>query len=241
MPYDDESLLPISALQHWLFCRRQCGLIHLEQIWRENRLTVEGQHFHKKVHDARAERKGSSWIVRGLLLRSAELGLIGKADVVEFEPVGEKDADRLTRGLLFQSISDEPDAWRVTPVEYKRGRPKQGDADRVQLCAQALCLEEMLGAAIPAGVLYYGRTRRRKDVPLDEELRTKTIAAARELRAMIESGATPPAEAGEECKSCSLVDECLPKATGGRSAAAFLQRELDRHLANGPGLPPARE
>ena len=231
MPYDDESLLPISALQHWLFCRRQCALIHLEQIWHENRLTVEGQHFHKKVHDARAERQGSGWIVRGLLLRSAELGLIGKADVVEFEPVGEKDADRLARTLLFQSISDTPDSWRVTPVEYKRGRPKKGDADRVQLCAQVLCLEEMLGLAIPAGVLYYGRTRRRKDVALDESLRTKTIEAARQLREMIESGVTPPAEMGEKCKACSLADECLPKVTGGRSAAAFLQKELNRHLA----------
>ncbi len=233
--YRDEELLPISALQHWLFCRRQCALIHLEQIWQENRLTVEGAHFHKKVHEARAERDGDRWIIRGLRLRCVEHGLIGMADVVEFEPIDGKGVGQTRR--LFECVAASPEAWRVTPVEYKRGRAKKGDADRVQLCAQALCLEEMLGVSIGTAVLFYGRTRRRTEVKLDDPLREKTITAARELREMIVSEVTPPAESGEKCKSCSLVNECLPKVTGGRSAAAWLERQLekagDRRLQTG--------
>ncbi|MFN0133607.1 MAG: CRISPR-associated protein Cas4 [Phycisphaerales bacterium] len=214
--------LPISALQHLIFCERQCALIHIEGLWAENRLTVEGRILHRRAHaeDAgprgggRAESRPGVRIVRGLALQSERLGLIGKADVVEFR--------------------SPPGATRLPPVpfpvEYKRGRPKKHDADLVQLCAQALCLEEMLGLApggVPAGALYYGRTRHRLDVPFDRALRERTEAAGARLHELIASGVTPRARREKKCDRCSLLNLCLPDATGpGKSAARYLERAL---------------
>lgn len=134
--FSEDTLLPISALQHLLFCERQCALIHIEGLWAENRLTVEGQHLHRKAHEGPDETRGDLRVVRGLALRSLRLGLIGKADVVEFQSDERSDGPR-----------------RPFPVEYKRGKPKSHEADRVQLCAQALCLEEMLAVAVPEGAI----------------------------------------------------------------------------------------
>jgi CRISPR-associated exonuclease Cas4 len=191
--HHEDDLLAISALQHLLFCPRQCALIHLEGQWEENRFTAEGRIAHDKVHDAASERRGGLKTVTGLHLRSLRLGLTGVADVVEFERDAAGDA-------------------RPFPVEHKRGRPKEENWDRVQLCAQALCLEEMTGASIPRGALYYGKNRRRVEVPIDEDLRRRTEDAARHLHELIASGRTPLPVYSKKCDACSLVARCLPRA-----------------------------
>lgn len=212
--FGDDDLLPLSALQHLLFCERQCALIHIEGVWAENRLTVEGQHLHQRAHEGPDETRSGIRLARGLPLRSLRLGLVGKADVVEFHP-GEGPESRP----------------RPFPVEYKRGQPKSHDADRVQICAQALCLEEMLGIAVPAGALFYGRTRRRLDVSFDAALRRLTEETARRLHALVVEGQTPKAVREPKCDSCSLLDLCLPDALRPRlSAARFVERGLAESL-----------
>lgn len=207
MNYTEDDLLPLSALQHLLFCERQCALIHIEQAWNENRFTAEGRIMHEKVHDAGEESRGDVRISRGLRLRSLRLGLIGMADVVEFHK--------------------EMNTWKPFPVEYKRGKPKENDCDKVQLCAQALCLEEMQNCTIPAGALFYETTRRRLDVEFDSNLRLKTEDAAHRLHALFDSGITPPAVYEKKCDSCSLFEVCMPKTTGrGKSAAEYLKCEI---------------
>ena len=191
--YEEDDLIQLSSLQHFIFCIRQCALIHIEQVWSENVLTAEGRLMHERVHEEGSESRGSVRIERGLPLRSLELGLSGKADVVEFH--------------LQQDRS-----WLPYPVEYKRGKPKPDDCDEIQLCAQALCLEEMLHCSIPAGALFYGKTRRRHDVILDKTLRENTVNAALKTRELIYSGITPPPVYGERCESCSLLEMCMPKA-----------------------------
>ena len=208
MMYSEDELLPLSALQHLLFCERQCALIHIEQAWEENRLTAEGRVLHERVHEADDESRGNVRIARGLRLRSLRLGLSGQADVVEFHHHG--------------------DAWLPFPVEYKRGKPKTGSFDTVQLCAQALCLEEMKSVAIEAGALFYGTTHRRLDVVFDQPLRNQTAAAADRLHRLIERGLTPPATYEKKCDSCSLFSLCLPKSAGqNKSATAYLNRMIN--------------
>jgi len=215
MTYKDheDDLIMLSALQHMVFCPRQCALIHIEQVWAENRQTAEGRIMHERVHEENRESRGSLRIEYGVPLRSLRLGLIGKADIVEFH--------RLEDGT-----------WQPFPVEYKRGKPKADDCDKVQLCAQALCLEEMLNARILKGALFYGKTRRRLDVSFDEKLRQKTEETARNVRVLLDSGKTPPPVYTKKCESCSLVGECLPKTMGKRrSAKSYLTRilgELER-------------
>lgn len=187
-----EELIMISALQHFVFCPRQCALIHIEQVWDENRFTAEGKIMHEHVHEQGNESRGNIKIGRGIPLRSLRLGLVGVADVVEFH--------RIDKNL-----------WQPFPVEYKRGKPKPDNSDLVQLCAQAICLEEMLSMPVPKGALFYGRTRRRLDVTFDEALRNKTEVAAREAHDLIESGVTPPPVYSKRCESCSLIGECMPK------------------------------
>jgi len=209
MSYSEDDLIMISALQHYIFCSRQCALIHIEQVWDENRLTAEGRIMHERVHEADRESRGKVRIEYGVSLRSLCLGLIGKADVVEFH-------------------RQSNDAWQPFPVEYKRGRPKKDDCDKVQLCAQAICLEEMLGVVIPSGALFYGKTRHRQDVAFDDSLRRKTKDAASKARALIEAGQTPPPVYGKKCKNCSLADRCLPKTMEKRPS-------VKRYLSNAIG------
>lgn len=206
-PDADSALAPLSALQHLAFCPRQCALIHLEGAWAENLLTAEGRVLHERVDEAPGETRRGVRVARGVALRSLRLGLIGKADVVEF---------RARR-------SGPPQPY---PVEYKRGKPKPHDADRVQLCAQALCLEEMLGVPVPRGALFYGEPRRRQEVAFDDALRARTEETAHALHALLAGGVTPPPEPGPKCRSCSLEPICLPKASAGRSAAGWLARAL---------------
>lgn len=184
----EDDLVPISALQHMLYCPRQCALIHIERLWAENAYTAEGRVLHKRVDAGGKELRGGASIGRGVPLRSLRLGLVGVADVVELRP-----------GNL------------PYPIEYKRGRPKSHRADEAQLCAQALCLEEMLGASVPEGALFYGAERRRSVVPFDNELRRLTERLTADTRRMLAAGRTPEAEYDRrKCSACSLRDSCQP-------------------------------
>lgn len=215
--YAEDELVPLSALQHLIFCERQCALIHIEQVWADNPLTVEGSLLHDRADSAAAESRAGVRIARGLALHSLRLGLSGKADVVEFHRV---DGDQ--PGTTLHGVSGH---WVPFPVEYKRGKPKRDDSDRVQLCAQALCLEEMLAVAVRAGALFYARTRRRFDVIFDTGLRTRTEAACTRLRALLLSGRTPVAVREPKCARCSLLDICKPDARR-RSARDYLDAAL---------------
>jgi CRISPR-associated exonuclease Cas4 len=197
--YSEDDLIMVSALQHIAFCERQCALIHIEQIWDENRATAEGHIMHEKVHEQDRESRGAVRIEYGLPLRSLRLGLIGKADVVEFH----RQPDR---------------SWEPFPVEYKRGKPKPDNCDMIQLCSQAMCLEEMLSVSVPRGAIFYGRTRRRLDVSFDDNLRRETEDTAKRAHELIASGVTPPPVYGKRCKSCSLMEECLPETIGKKSS-----------------------
>jgi CRISPR-associated exonuclease Cas4 len=171
---------------------RQCALIHIEQVWSENVLTAEGRLMHERAHEEGSEKRGDVRVERGLPIRSLRLGLSGKADVVEFY----KQSDG---------------SWLPYPVEYKHGKPKPDDSDRIQLCAQALCLEEMLDTTIPEGALFYGKTRHRHDVVFDEVLRTETESVAEAVHKLLDSGLTPPPVYSKRCESCSLLEACMPK------------------------------
>lgn len=207
--YSEENLMPLSALQHLMFCERQCALIHLEQAWTENRFTAEGRVLHERVHELDAEQRGDVRIVRGLRIRTHELGLIGQADVVEF--------------------------WRTAdggeqpfPVEFKRGRPKPNECDEIQLCAQALCLEEMLDVSVVNGAIFYGKPRRRHPVSFDSTLRRLTETKAERLHELMKEGITPPAVYEKrKCETCSLYAQCQPK-TNDRPppVGAYLKRMI---------------
>ena len=209
--YSEDELLQLSALQHLLFCERQCALIHIEHVWEENRLTVEGKNMHERVHEQTTENRPGIRIARGLRLRSLRLGLVGMADVVEFH--------------LKSDISDLKSPGQPFPVEYKRGKPKADHSDEVQLCAQAMCLEEMLDIPIPSGALFYGTTRRRQDVFFSDSLRDLTSQTAERLHALVNAGVTPPAVYSPKCDHCSLLNVCLPKDAGeGKSVAQYLSQ-----------------
>ena len=212
--YSEEELLPLSALQHLAFCERQWGLIHLEGIWDENRLTAEGSHLHERTHEPETEVRGDLRVARGLRIRSLRVGLTGKADAVEFHLIRENspqsDSDNVRVGIPLEGV---PGLWHPIPVEYKHGKPKAERCDEIQLCAQVLCLEEMLNVDIPSAVLFYGKPRRRYEVACGEDLRHETERLARRLHELTLAGATPPARHEDFCKNCSLVDICLPRAT----------------------------
>lgn len=205
---DDVRLIPLSALQHMLFCPRQCALIHLEQQWAENRYTAEGRILHDRADRMGHERRRGIHTAMALPLASEALGLTGVADVVEFDE------------------SQQPTV--VRPIEYKRGRPKAHRADEVQLCAQALCLEEMLNVRIEQGAFFYGKTRRRKVVVFDGELRALTMRVIADTRVLFDGNSTPSATyEAKRCDRCSLIDTCQPRVMGKqRSASRWLAHQL---------------
>jgi CRISPR-associated exonuclease Cas4 len=216
--FAEDDLLPISALQHLLYCERQCALIHLEQVWAENSLTVRGRHLHERADSGTSQRRDGVHAVRSLPLRSLRWGLIGKADMVEFGGPPSPD-----------------DGRRCFPVEYKRGKPKAHDADRVQLCAQALCLEEMLGEEVAAGALFYGKTRRRLEVAFDAELRGVTENTIGRLHELMAARRTPVAVYERaKCDRCSLIHLCMPKAGSRAGAGDYLERAVAGALSAGP-------
>jgi len=224
--FGEDDLLPLSGLQHLVYCPRQAALVHLEGAWADNRHTVAGKISHRRVHESgpRRERRGDLLIVRGLSLRSLRLGIVGVADVVEFHRAARDDP-------LGARLHGMEGRWRPVPVEYKRGRPKPHRADEVQVCAQGICLEEMLGVHVPEGLIFYGRNRRREGVKLDEELRRLTEEAALAFRRIVKEGITPAAEHGPRCRGCSLEGLCLPRRRGrGGAAARYVERSLEEAL-----------
>lgn len=189
--YTEDEFIQLSSLQHYMFCPRQCGLIHVHGLWTENRFTARGRVLHERVDSGEDETRGVEHIVRSLNIYSREYGLSGRADVVEF---------RDERGVLVPF-----------PVEYKSGKPKPDDRDTVQLCAQALCLEEMLGVHIGEAALYYGKTRHRVRVELNDGLRQKTISAIHAVHEMVKKRQVPEGVYKKKCDTCSLYEGCMPK------------------------------
>jgi CRISPR-associated exonuclease Cas4 len=201
--YSEENLLQLSGLQHIIYCPRQCALIHVEQQWDDNYFTARGILMHDKVHCEKMERKKGVIIERSIYLKSYELGLVGKSDVVEFHK---------TKEGTFMPF----------PIEYKSGKAKKDDSDRVQLCAQAMCLEEMMNVKISQGAFFYGKTKNRLIVDFDDSLRSKTISTSRHYHELIESGETPKAEYNRKCDNCSIKEICLPKTFNKTSVKQYL-------------------
>ncbi len=226
--FTDDDLLPISALQHLIFCERQAALIHLEHLWMENPLTVEGQDLHRVVDEAHAENRAEVQVHRGVQVQSRQLGLTGKADVIEFHPV--------RPGETGMCLAGKEGLWTIVPIEYKRGRPKAHQADEVQLCAQAVCLEELYGTEVKRAYLFYGRTRRRESVCLTPALRDLTRATATALHDLIRSGVTPIREQEKKCGNCSLEPLCLPpKRSRPPSVRSYLDAVLLQALTEADG------
>lgn len=213
--YRDEDYLALSGIQHFSFCRRQWALIHIDQVWSDNLLTVEGELMHQRAHDAgMRERRGDTIVVRGLTVRSALLGVWGKCDVVEFH----KSSDG-------HPLFGEDGLWKALPVEYKHGKSKTDDADRLQLCAQAMCLEEMLAAEISYGCLYYGATHARERVEFDDRLRMSVERMFEEMRSLYTRRYVPKVKQHPSCRSCSLFELCIPKISA-RSVSNYIDRSL---------------
>lgn len=214
--YREDEYLMLSGLQHFAFCRRQWALIHIEQQWAENFRTADGRLMHEHAHDGDfREKRGDIIITRAMQVSSAELGVSGECDIVEFRQAAD--------GIR---ISGMDGTFQVIPVEYKRGKPKANDCDAVQLCAQALCLEEMLCCEIPQAYLYYGETRRRQAVPLDAAIRQRTKDTLAEMHALFRRQHTPKVKRTKACNACSLKDVCLPVLEKKRSAAEYLTEAL---------------
>lgn len=209
--------MQLSGLQHFAFCRRQWALIHLEQQWAENLLTVQGSLLHQKAHDHDSrELRGDVLTTRGLQVSSSSLGVSGACDVVEFH--------RAASGVLLRGQSG---LWQVYPVEYKRGMPKSIDADRLQLCAQGLCLEEMLCCEIPEGALFYGESRRREIVLFTDELRAQVRACLEEMHALYRRKHTPKVKPSRHCNACSLRELCLPKLCRKQPVQDYLRARME--------------
>jgi CRISPR-associated exonuclease Cas4 len=221
MAFEEDDLIPLSALQHYAYCPRQWALIHLEQVWSENRYTAEGRVLHERTDSGQSETRGDLHLARSLRLCSRRLGLTGIADVVEYHRT---DADN---GAALPGLAGR---WLPFPVEYKRGRPKHADWDELQLCAQALCLEEMHSVAVPEGALFYGKTRRRKPVVFNEVLRHRVESMAETLHRLQRDARTPPPEFGPRCEHCSLADRCMPQAVTRKTATEYLNRQVDEIL-----------
>ncbi len=218
--YAEDDLLQLSGLQHFAFCRRQWALIHIENQWAENLRTVEGNLFHQRAHDEhRRERRGNTLILRGLPVFSRTLGLSGKCDVTEFhaDPSG-------------VPLAGEEGLWRPYPVEYKRGTPKSGDEDKLQLCTQAMCLEEMLCCDVPEGALFYGETRRRLNVSFDLELRQSVASLTEEMHLLFYRGHTPKVKPTKACSACSLKEICLPSLGRKKPVGDYLRQAMEEGL-----------
>lgn len=227
--FSQDDLIPISSIADLVFCERRAALHFLEGIWKENQFTAEGHILHDKAHEADYEMRKDIRIVRGLRMRSLRLGLSGVADVVEFRKMDiplSADSARcdILPGVVLPGISG---LWKPFPVEYKRGKLKHEKSYEVQLCAQAICLEEMLNVQISEGAIFYGKSMRRHNVDFTEKLRFETETAAKRMHELIVSTRTPKPEYSKKCDSCSLVGECLPKTMGKRrSVKNYLTRIL---------------
>lgn len=214
---NDGEFLMLSGIKHFRFCPRRWALVHIEQQWQDNALTVSGHLIHERVHDENfTESRGSVLLSRGMSVRSQLLRITGECDLVELHRDG--------NGIAIHGRSG---TWRVFPVEYKHGEPDERGADAMQLCAQALCLEEMLVTDIPEGAIYYGKIRRRVPVAFDPELRRMTTEAIAEMHRLFARGHTPKAKWTKACKSCSLVEVCQPLLSKRIGASAYVKQMLE--------------
>lgn len=214
--YKEDEYLMLSGIQHFCFCRRQWALIHIEQQWAENLRTTEGLLLHKNAHDEdKIEKRGDIIIMRGLRIKSDRLRVSGICDVVEFR----KDDDGIT-------LNKYNGLWRPYPVEYKNGEPKDNEADILQLCGQAICLEEMLACKIASGAIYYGKIKRRLEVDFTEELRKHVEEAINEMQGYWEKGWTPKGQYTKACNACSLKEICLPALGKTKSVQSYIQEVM---------------
>lgn len=217
MSYSEEEFLQLSGLQHFKFCRRQWALIHIEQQWAENFRTVDGALMHENAHDSDfRESRGDLLITRGISVFSPTLGISGQCDVLEYH-----------RGSAGIPIRGKEGLWQPYPVEYKRGSPREDTGDTLQLCGQAMCLEEMLCCDIPEGALYYGEIRRRVPVLFTEELRCQVRELLAQMHDLYRRGYTPKVKPSRSCSACSLKELCLPKLMKSRSVAAYLRDAME--------------
>jgi CRISPR-associated exonuclease Cas4 len=215
--YLEEDYLLLSGIQHYAFCKRQWALIHIEQQWEENLRTTDGKILHERTHDASFnEKRGGIIITRSLAVASSVLGVRGTCDVVEFH----ED----TNGVQLYGRKGR---YLPVPVEYKKGQPKTNNADEAQLCAQALCLEEMLGCGIGKGYLYYGEPKKRTEVVFTQNLRNSACGMIKEMHALYDRKYTPKVKTGAFCRACSLKDICLPKLNLNKTAAAYIRTALE--------------
>lgn len=212
--YSEEDWLSLSGIQHFSFCRRQWALIHIENQWAENLRTTEGELMHKNAHDADyCETRGDKVITRDMSVHSCSLGVSGKCDIVEF-----------IRSQSGITLEGKDGLWRPFPVEYKRGEPSEHTiGEAMQLCVQAICLEEMLCCDIPAGALYYGKTRHRFPVEFTPQLREKVAAMFEEMHGLFERGTTPKVKPTKSCNACSLKELCLPALMRRQAASAYIR------------------
>lgn len=217
MAYTEEEFLLLSGIQHFCFCRRQWALIHVEQQWRENLKTTEGMFNHERCHDDKFEEKRNDLLItRGLRVVSRELGVTGACDVVEFH-ASEQGA----------VLAKRTGIWQPYPIEYKHGKSKSIDADRLQLCCQAMCLEEMLSCNIDKGALFYEETHRREEVFFSRELRETVSNMLKEMHGYFHRGYTPKSKITSGCKSCSLKDICLPQLTKSKSTESYYKSYMN--------------
>lgn len=217
MIYREEEFLPLSGLQHFKFCRRQWALIHIEQQWAENYRTTDGAILHEKAHNSElTESRGDLLITRDMRIFSPTLGVSGGCDVLEFH-----------RGSAGIPLKGKTGLWQPYPIEYKRGRPKEQNEDILQLCGQAMCLEEMLCCEIPKGALYYGETRRRAEITFTEDLRQEVRQLLMEMHDLYRRGHTPKVKPTKSCNACSLKELCLPKLLKSKSVSAYLRQEME--------------
>ncbi len=212
----DDSYLLLSGIQHFQFCPRQWALIHIEQQWEENSRTVEGQHLHKKADNPYArEKRKDKLMVRGMAIKSEALNISGQCDVVEF-----------VEDSAGVSLYGKPGLYRPLPIEYKRGKPKVGKEDELQLAAQAICLEEMFLCRIAEGYLYYNETKHRHLVLLSDELKQEVRAIVTKMNNYYHHRYTPKVKTGPHCKGCSLQNICLPELMVRESVSEYMERRL---------------
>ena len=217
--YTEEDMLMLSGIQHFMFCPRQWALIHIEQQWEENRLTMEGNLLHTNVDNPSYRQKnGDTITLRSVSIASKRLGLYGVTDAVELLPATAEEG-----GIQHKTYSG---LWKPFPVEYKRGRPKRTSVDEVQLAAQVMCLEEMYGIEIEYGALYYGETKHREVISINQQLREQTMNCAEEMHKTFQSGNLPKAEKGKHCRNCSLVDVCMPNIVNCSRVSTYLKNNL---------------
>jgi CRISPR-associated exonuclease Cas4 len=211
-----DDYLMLSGLQHFAYCRRQWALIHIEQQWAENERTVDGMLFHKRAHEEEmTEKRGNTIITRGLRIHSDRLRVSGICDVVEFHKAKE--------GITLSKYEGK---WQPYPIEYKKGKEKQDDSDRLQLCGQAMCLEEMLLCEIPEGSLFYGEIRRRVPVEFTKELRGKVEEMLKEMHELWDKGYTPKVKANKGCNACSLKEICIPRLNRTKTVKSYIDARL---------------